>query len=194
MNLGEAFYTEDDLKNHGFKKLGKNVRIKKNVGIFFTENVSIDDNVRIDDFTIIVAGLPGCKIGSHVHIASHCYLAGSAGIVLEDFSGLSPGVMIFSGSDDYSGEKLTNPTVPRKYIGGKSGTVILERHVIIGAGSIILPGCVLGVGASVGAMSLVTKSLEPWGIYAGVPARRIRERKKNLLVLEEKLLREERNE
>lgn len=187
MNLGETFYTEDDLKNYGFKKLGKNVRIKKNVGIFFTEYVSINDNVRIDDFTIIVAGAPGIKIGSHVHIASHCYLAGSAGIILNDFSGLSPGVMIFSASDDYSGKKLTNPTVPREYIGGKSGTVILEKHVIIGAGSIILPDCVLGVGCSVGSMSLVTESLEPWGVYVGIPARRIKERSKDLLSLEKKL-------
>ncbi len=147
MNLGETFYTEDDLKPFGFKHLGKNVRIKKNVGVFFTENVSIGDNVRIDDFTIIVAGVEGVKIGSHVHIASHCYLAGSHGIVMEDFSGLSPGIMIFSGSDDYSGVKLTNPTVPRMYIGGKGGTVVLQKHVIIGAGSIILPLCIIGTGS-----------------------------------------------
>ena len=38
----------------GFKYLEKNVNIKRNVGIFFCENISIDDNSRIDDFTVIV--------------------------------------------------------------------------------------------------------------------------------------------
>lgn len=190
MHLGETFYTEEELKKVGFKHLGKNVKIKRNAGIFFAENVSIGDNSRIDDFCIIVAGPPACKcdIGSYVHIASHCCIAGSAGIIMEDFSGLSPGVMIFTGSDDYLGNKLTNPTVPKKYIGGKSGTVILKRHVIIGAGSVILPGCTIGIGSSVGSLSLVLKSLEPWGVYSGIPARRIKERKKDLLDLEKELL------
>ncbi|HBK23063.1 MAG TPA: acyltransferase [Planktothrix sp. UBA10369] len=188
MHLGESFYTEEELKQFGFKYLGKDVKIKRNVGIFFTENVSIGDHVRIDDFTIIVAGQPGMTIGSYVHIASHCYLAASHGIVMEDFSGISPGVKIFSGSDDYSGERLTNPTLPKKYIGGKGGTVLLKRHVIIGAGTTILPGCVLGEGTSVGAMSLVTKSLDPWGVYFGIPVRRLKDRKKKLLDLEREFL------
>ncbi len=51
----KCFYDEKDLLTFGFKELGKNVKIKKNVSLFFTENISIGDNVRIDDFTIIVA-------------------------------------------------------------------------------------------------------------------------------------------
>ncbi|MCX5814635.1 MAG: acyltransferase [Proteobacteria bacterium] len=193
MHLGESFYTEEELQGFGFRRIGKNVKIKRNVGIFFTENVSIGENTRIDDFTIIVASAPAndVQIGSHVHIASHCYLAGSDGIIMEDFTTLAPGVKLFSGSDDYLGNKLTNPTVPRKYIGGKSGTVVLKRHVIIGAGSIILPGCIIETGSSVGSLSLVTKSLEPWGVYSGIPVKRIKERKKDLLVLEKELLQSE---
>lgn len=188
MNLGETFYSEEELRQAGFKYLGKNVKIKKNAGIFFTENVSIGDNVRVDDFTILVASGPEFQIGSYVHIASHCYVAGSGGFVMEDFSGLSPGVLVFSGSDDYSGRKLTNPTVPRKYIGGKKGKVVLKRHVIIGAGTVILPDLTIGMGSSVGAQSLVTSNLDPWGVYVGIPVRRLSERKKDLLSLEKELL------
>ena len=39
MHIGEKFYSDQDLKNFGFKSIGNNVKIKKNVGIFFTENV-----------------------------------------------------------------------------------------------------------------------------------------------------------
>ncbi|HEF4838350.1 TPA: hypothetical protein SAO52_003096 [Burkholderia vietnamiensis] len=45
----------------------------------------------------------------------------------------------------------------------------LGRHVTIGAGS-VLPGCEIGEGASVEAMSRVTQSPAPWGTHDGVPA------------------------
>lgn len=191
MHIGEKFFEEEDLKKFGFKSLGLNVKIKKNVGIFFTENISIGNNVRIDDFTILVASKSDVIIGNNVHIAANCYIAGSDGFEMMDFSGLAPGVMVFSGSDDYSGKKLTNPTIPSKYIGGVCGKVTLEKHVIIGAGTVILPKLTVGEGVSVGALSLVNKTLKPWGVYFGIPARRLRERSKELLILEKEYLSEQ---
>ena len=38
-----------------------------------------------------------------------------------------------------------------------------------------------------GSMSLINRSTEPWGVYAGIPARRLKERKRDLLELEKKL-------
>ena len=190
MHIGERFYTQDELQTLGFKSLGKNVLIKRNASIYFTENICIGDNSRIDDFTVLVASRELVSIGSYVHIASHCVIAGSEGFVMEDFSGLAPRVNVFTGSDDYSGQKLTNPTINREYTGGNHGKVVLGRHVIIGAGSTIFPGCVLSEGCSVGAMSLVNKNLNAWTIYAGIPAKSIKGRKKDLLVLEQKFLAE----
>ena len=188
MHIGSNFYSDDELKSFKFKSLGKNVKIKKNVAIYFVENITIKDNVRIDDNTVIVASNNSTTIGNYVHIASNCYIAASEGLKMEDFSGLAPGVNIFTGSDDYSGKKLTNPTVDRKYIGGKSGEVVLGRHVIIGSNSVILPGVHIGEGSSVGALSLVTKSLESWGIYFGAPVKKIKSRSKKLLELEKEFI------
>lgn len=188
MHIGSNFYSDDELKSFKFKSLGKNVKIKKNVAIYFVENITIKDNVRIDDNTVIVASNNSTTIGNYVHIASNCYIAASEGLTMEDFSGLAPGVNIFTGSDDYSGKKLTNPTVDRKYIGGKSGEVVLGRHVIIGSNSVILPGVHIGEGSSVGALSLVTKSLESWGIYFGAPVKKIKSRSHKLLELEKEFL------
>jgi len=192
MHIGPTYYSNRELKKFKFASLGKNVLIKKNACLYFTENISIGNNVRIDDNVIIVASnkQKPVKIGNYVHIASNCYLAGSSGIELMNFSGLAPGVLIFSGTDDYSGRKLTNPTIDKKYIGGKKGKVTLCKHVIVGANSVILPNVTIQEGSSVGALSLVTKSLDSWGVYFGVPVKKLKNRSKDLLNLEKKFLKD----
>lgn len=105
-----------------------------------------------------------------------------------DFSGLAYHVLVFSQSDDYSGNSLTNPTVPDSYKREKKARVSLGRHVIVGASSVVMPGVEIAEGCSVGAMALVNKSTSPWGIYVGNPARRVKERSKDLLSYEDKLM------
>lgn len=188
MNIGSHFYSEAELNTFKFKKIGKNVKIKNNVNIFFVENISIGDNVRIDDNVVIVASKEDVIFGSNIHIAANCYIAGSAGLQMSDFSSLAPGVMIFTGSDDYTGIKMTNPTVDKKFIGGPSGLVKIGRHVIIGAGTVILPKVKIEEGASIGAMSLVNRDLLPWMVYFGIPVKRLKSRSKKLLELEKEYL------
>lgn len=174
-----TFLNIKELKGYGFKYLGKNVKISRNAVIYSPELVEIGDNVRIDDFTTISGKV---KICNHVHIAQGCGLyGGDEGIVMEDYSGLSARVLIYATSNDYSGELMTNPTLPDQFVGDISKEVVLEKHAVIGCGSIILPGVVIGRGAAVGAMTLCNKSLEPWGIYGGSPARRLKDRKKDIL-------------
>ena len=180
-----GYYTEGDLASEGFRSLGQNVRIARNCTIVGAENISIGSNVRIDPYSSLIATAGGeITLGSFIHIGSGSFLSGSHGIEMGDFSGLSQGVRVYSRTDDYGGDWLTNPTVPSKYTGGKSGRVVLERHVIIGSGSVILPGVTVCEGTSVGALSLVAKSLESWGVYFGVPAKRIKARSRDLLALE----------
>jgi acetyltransferase-like isoleucine patch superfamily enzyme len=190
MHIGSNYYSRNELKKIKFLSIGTNVLIKKNASMYFVENISIGSNVRIDDNVVIVASKKDSpvKIGNYVHIASNCYLAGSDGIEMMDFTVLAPGVMIFSGSDDYSGKKLTNPMVDKLYTGGKYGKVTLRRHVIIGANSVVLPTVTINEGSSVGALSLVNKNLDPWGVYFGIPAKRLKSRYKNILELEKKFL------
>jgi len=183
MNLGGGYYSEDELHAAGFRHVGKNVKIHNRASLYVVENMSIGDNVRIDDFTVIIAS-GSVEIGSFVEICTHCFLGGTFGITIADFCTLAPGVKLFSASDDYSGNMLTNPTTPADLRGGTHGKVTLEKHVIIGAGSIVLPGCTVGIGSSIGALSLVKSSLAPWGIYAGIPVGRKAQRSKKVLELE----------
>jgi galactoside O-acetyltransferase len=170
----------------GFKHLGKNVKIGSLASIHRPEEISIGDNSRIDDFCAISGKI---TIGRNVHIAVHCSLVASTEeLVMNDFSGLAFGCHLFTSSDDYSGLSLTNPTVPSIYKSIINGPITIARHVIIGTSSIVFPGVEIAEGCAIGAYTLVNKSTSPWGIYVGNPARRIKERSKELLALEAKYL------
>ncbi|MGL5230796.1 MAG: acyltransferase [Cetobacterium sp.] len=183
-----GFYTREELEKIGFKSIGKNVLISDKCSIYSPEKILLGNNVRIDDFCLLSGDI---KIGNYVHIAAYSALFGGAGIEMEDFTGISSRVTIYSVSDDYSGEFLTNPTVPNKFKKVQEEKVILKKHSLIGASAIILPGVILGEGTSIGANSLVTKSTEEWSIYFGNPVKRLKSRKKDLLELEKQLLKED---
>ena len=185
-----GYYGEDELREFGFARVGKNVRIAKNCTVIGLGNIEIGDNVRIDGYSSIVVASGYLRLGSYIHIGSHCTLSAGDGITMEDFSGLSQGVRIYSRTDDYSGRTLTNPTVPAKYTGATGGPVLLERHVIVGSGSVILPKLTIGEGSSIGALSLVTKSLDSWGVYFGSPVKLLKSRSRQLLEVEAAMLAE----
>lgn len=183
-----AYLTEQQLEAMGFRSLGKNVKISDKAAIYNPELISLGDNSRIDDFCIVSGKV---SIGRFCHITPMCLLAGGTpGIELEDFCTLAYNVKVFSQSDDYSGETMVNSLIPKKFKNEFFAPVRLCRQTIVGAGSTIMPGVVLAEGCSVGAMSLITKSTSPWGIYVGIPAKRIKDRKQDLLVLEQQFLQE----
>jgi len=181
--MKDSFLTQEELKDLNFKSIGKNVKISRKASIYWPENMIIGDNVRIDDFCFLSGKI---QLGSFIHISAFCTLIGTSGIYMEDFSGISGYVALYSASEDYGGGYLTNPTVPVKYRLFIKGPIILQKHVVVGLKSVILPNVTLGEGAAIGAMSLVTKSLEGWKIYYGVPVKFLKDRKKDLLILEKK--------
>lgn len=181
-----SFYSKEELKEFGFKSLGDNVLISKKCSIYGAKNISIGNNVRIDDFCILSGNI---EINNYVHIAAGVMLfGGNAGIVFEDFSGISSRSVVYAASDDYSGLYLTNPTVPDVFRNVIDGKVVLHKHVLIGTGCTILPNLVIGEGTAVGSMSLINKSLDQWSIYIGIPCKKIRERDKKLLYLENQMM------
>jgi len=181
-----AYLSDDELRRLNFKSLGSNVKISRDARIYEPEKMSIGSNVRIDDFCVL-SGLLG--IGNNVHIAVFCNVAGGEkGVFLEDFSGLAYGCQVFSQSDDYSGRTLTNPTIPDRFKREIKKTIHIKRHSIVGAGSLIFPGVTLEEGTAVGALSVVTKTTEAWSIYHGNPAKKIKNRKRDLLLLEQAYL------
>lgn len=183
-----AFYSQSQLAKMGFASLGSNVLISDKASIYGADKISIGSNVRIDDFCVLSAGNSGIVIGNYIHIAVFSSLIGAGKISILDFSNISSRVSIYSSSDDYDGTHMTNPMVPTEYTNVNHQDVFLDKHVIVGSGSVILPGVRLHDGVAVGALSLVKYDCEAFGIYAGSPAKLIRHRKRELLLKEQALL------
>jgi acetyltransferase-like isoleucine patch superfamily enzyme len=187
-DMKNCFCTKDELKEIGFKKIGKNVLISRKASIYGASNISIGSNVRIDDFCILTGKI---EIGNYVHIAPYTALTGgTSGVFISDFANLSRKIEVFAVSDDFTEGTLTNPMVPDKYKNMKNAPVFIRKHVLIGPGSVVLPGVELGEGTVIGAMSFVNKSTDAWKIYAGIPAKPIKGRKKSLLRLEREFMKE----
>lgn len=178
-----GFLSEQELKNIGFNKLGHNVKISDKASIYAPENISIGHNVRIDDFCILSGSGGNIKLHNHIHIAAYCNLVGSGGIEMYDYSGLSSRVSLYSASDDYSGDFLIGPIMESECLNIIKGNIILEKYVTIGTNSAVMPKVRLKEGSVLGAFSLATKDVEEWAVYAGVPARKIKNRRKGLLNL-----------
>lgn len=183
-----AWLTSDQIAAMGFASVGSRVFISDKASFHGCGRIRLGNDVRIDDFCVLSAGEGGIQIGNYIHIAVFCSLIGKGRIELADFSCLSSRVAVYSSNDDYSGNALTNPTVPEEYRNVTHGNVLLGRHVLVGSGSVLLPGITIGEGAAVGALSLVTNSCDPFAVHAGIPAKRIAERSTNLLDLERRLL------
>lgn len=184
-----SFYNKEELKQLGLKSFGENVSISRKASIYGASNISIGSNVRIDDFCILSGYI---EIGNYIHIAAYTALYGGvAGIFISDFANLSSRISVYSISDDYSGETMTNPMVPDAYKKLESKPVYIGKHAIIGASSVILPGIKIAEGSSFGSFSFINKDSAAWSINVGIPARKIKERSKDLLKLERQLLGEQ---
>ena len=177
-----SFYSKIELSQLGLKSYGENVLISKKCSLYSPELISIGDNVRIDDFCILSGKI---TIKNYIHIAAYSALYGSdIGIEINDFANISSRNCIYSVSDDYSGDSMTNPMIPDKFKKLNKGKVVIDKHVIIGSNSLIMPGVTLNEGCAVGAFSFVNNDCEAWTINAGVPCKIIKKRSKSLLKLE----------
>lgn len=175
-----AFLSTEELTNLGFISFGNNVLISDKASIYNPEHMIIGSNVRIDDFCILSGQI---TLGDYIHIAAYSALYGKFGIEMESFTGLSPRCTIFSASDDFSGHYLISPMVPSELTNVTGGKVTLKQFSQVGANCVILPDVTINEGVAIGAMSLVKESTEAWKIYAGSPAKVIKDRTRNILNL-----------
>ena len=181
LKSNNSFYTNEELLDIGFKYIGRKVLISRKASIYSPENISIGDNVRIDDFTILSASGGNIEINNHIHIAAFCNLIGKGGIVMDDYSGLTSRVSLYSATDDFSGNYLIGPIMEESCINVITGRIKLEKYCQIGTGSSVLPNVSLGEGAILGAHSFAKSNIQPWEIHAGTPAKFLKKRQSDLL-------------
>jgi galactoside O-acetyltransferase len=181
--LGSLYGAEELQQMLG--SVGENVSVNRSAVFYHPKCIHLGSNVRIDCFSLLSAASPGIVIGDHVHISAYAGLFGSSGrIEVESFCALSSRVTVFTSNDDYVDGFLSNPTVPLEYRKVTCGDVVFKKHALIGSGSVILPGVTVETGASVGALSLVSRDVPEFAVVAGIPGRVIGRRNRRLLELE----------
>lgn len=80
--MATSFYTEDELKELGFKSCGENVKISRKTSIYGAENISIGNSVRIDDYCVLSGNI---SLGDYIHLAVYVALfGGKTGIEMQD--------------------------------------------------------------------------------------------------------------
>lgn len=104
---------------------------------------------------------PRCLIYPKVSIGAYTMLANDVRVIGGDHRYDIPGTPMI-----YSGRVGIKPTT-------------IGRDCWIGAYSIIMCGVNVGEGCIIAAGSIVTKDVEPYSIYAGIPAKKIKERFSN---------------
>jgi len=114
-------------------------------------------------------GLRGLKIGKQCFIGDETLIDLYNRVSLEDSVTISQRVIILTHINvGYRNHPL------RRYFPSKDLPVIIKSGSAVGAGSIILPGIVIGERSMVGAGSVVTKNVPPKTLVVGAPAKVIR--------------------
>ena len=133
-----------------FRKIGNNCLLDYKTYFRYPSRISLGDNVAINR---------GCALYAS-------YMVSDVEIRIGNNVALSPHVRIYAATHDYKALDLPDT----------AASVIIEDHAWIGGGAIILPGVTIGEGAVIGAGSVVTKSVPPYSVALGNPARVIKER------------------
>jgi acetyltransferase-like isoleucine patch superfamily enzyme len=131
-------------------KCGNNLYVHSGVIFYFPYNISIGDNVYFNRDTFITAR-DAVEIGNNVLIG--------------------PNVVINTGNHTFS-----DPKMPIVKQGHTSERIVIGDDVWVGANAIILKGVSIGEGSVIAAGAVVTKSVEPYTVVAGVPAKKIKDR------------------
>jgi UDP-2-acetamido-3-amino-2,3-dideoxy-glucuronate N-acetyltransferase len=123
-----------------------------------------------------VTVLAGAKIGADVNVCANCFIEND--VVVGDRVTIKSGVYLWNGvlleDDVFIGPNVTftNDKFPRsKKYPEIFLSIVVEKGASIGGGAVLLPGIRVGQGAMVGAGAVVTKSVPPYAIVTGSPAR-----------------------
>jgi len=111
------------------------------------------------------------EVGHHSHFAAGCALYSAGGMKIGPYCNIAAHVVLATiGHDPARGDK------PMTLTRGESGPIVLEEDIWIGANATVTLNTTIAKGCVIGANAVVTRDTEPFGVYVGVPARRVRDR------------------
>jgi acetyltransferase-like isoleucine patch superfamily enzyme len=117
---------------------------------------------------VLVLGPPSrLNIGADTVVNPEVRLDARSGLTIGRNVSISREVFILTLGHDYNSSDFPLKGLP----------VVIEDDVWIGIRAVVMPGVTLGRGSVIAANATVTRDTEPWGVYAGSPARKIGERR-----------------
>lgn len=156
------------------KHAGSDLQVGCNVVLKHPETIEFGDCVFIGSQTMIQGRFDGtCRIGNHVWIGPQAYFD-ARDLIIEDYVGWGPGAKVLG--SEHTGVPLEDPII---------ATNLVIKPVRIGAGAdigmnaSILPGVRIGANSVIGAGAVVTRDVPEYAVVAGVPARVLRDRRKD---------------
>lgn len=160
------------LRLEAFRALGDDCVFEEGVLVFHPENIELGDNVYVGHQTILKGYYKNSlTIGARSWIGQQCFLHAGGGLTIGEEVGIGPGVRILTSKHTEAGRARSILSSPVDF-----APVVIEDHVDIGVSAVILPGVRVGKGAQIGAGAVVTETVPPYSVVAGVPARVLRER------------------
>lgn len=164
--------------------------ISKNCRIRYPNYLEVGEFSIIDDFCYLSTKI---KIGKYCHIANDVSIAGGEDFEFElgDYSSISAGVRIWCRTNDYVNDLIVlnplNKDIKDNHI---EGNVYIGKYTGIGSNSVIMPNNNIPNGVSIGALSFVPSNFKfkEWSVYAGIPIRFIKNRNKENVLKQVKLL------
>jgi len=137
-----------------------------------TKRITFGKGTVVKPFAIITTNKGYIKIGKNCAISSFDHISNMDGdVTIGDHVRMGPHVVIMGSRRNY---KDSNVLIVNQ--GHSERGIRIGNDVLVGAGAILVDGCEIGEGAVIGAGSVVTKSVPPYTIVAGIPAEVIGER------------------
>lgn len=132
--------------------------------------IVIGANSIVDSFVKIkpVGGTGDLIIGKYVYINSGCVLYTGTGIIIEDYALIAANCTLAPVNHEFISR---SEVIQKQGFKPSRGGIIVKKDAWIGAGSVLLDGCVVGEGCVVGAGSVIRGTLEPYTVYVGNPLR-----------------------
>jgi galactoside O-acetyltransferase len=159
------------------RSCGEDVKIFPMAKIAFPHVVDLGSHCKIRDFVFIFAG-EGVKIGEYTDMQPHVTIWGGGETIIGDRVSVGPGTVLLSAVYSHADGLKMVDGMPDGSSNALYGKLVIHNDVYIGANCTLMPNIVIGEGSVLGAGSFINKDTEPWGIYAGSPAKKIGVRNK----------------
>lgn len=154
--------------------LGRRVKIDPRAFIARGGEVTLKDEAVIRAGAMLLPSGGFIRLGRLSSINHYAVINGQGGVSIGDKVMIAAFASLFAANHSFA-----DPNLPMQDQGMNTrGGIVIEDDVWIGTHAVILDGVTIGTGSVVGAGAVVTRSVPPFSVVTGVPARVVRQRER----------------